>query len=59
MKDTKEIKRSPPHLLKKFAGNMEETLGAVCMESLAVVPSGLSDQGKQGRVFPGYPMEPP
>lgn len=34
MKETTEIKKSPPHLLKRFAGNMEKPAGAVCLENL-------------------------
>lgn len=36
MRYTTEIKKSPPQLLKKFAGNMEEDDGAVCMENLTL-----------------------
>lgn len=36
MKYSTEIKKSPPHLLKKFAGNMEEAAEAVCMENLTI-----------------------
>lgn len=36
MRYTTEIKKSPPQLLKKFAGNMEEADGAVCMENLTL-----------------------